>query len=511
MAPTVQSLEAEMQRCVAKMQFEEAARLRDRLKVLKAQQAGVGEKVEALEAQLQKHVAAQEFEAAAKLRDEIKVLRRGPASDGNEASEKRDGNKRTVCIQHLPPATKKGALARHFPTAGRISIIEGDTEAHAFINFHTAAEAEAAAAPGTFDFDGKAVTIFWRGSKQAIQRDGAEQSRMVFVGNLPPTSETELQDCFPTAKTIKVHQGKKHQFAFILFDTAEEAQRVSQTKVEVAGHLVSPHMAGDKEAVRSTMKEEDDRTVYLCSLPQKTTKDELQKLFPTAERISLHQGKEKNPCSFVIFRTVEEAQRVSQTKVELAGCKIVPRMANNRKNLENRKEERQEELRRTVHARRLPPTTSHAELEQLFPSAEAIMLHQETKHAYAFVIFNTAEEAQRIAQGKLELAGHPIALQMAVDKGERDDRSVFITGLPLTITEAELKQRFPIAQDVVVFQKQTYAFAFVCLPTVEDAVAMASQAEVEVAGRTVGLKMKDAEFRKRSPHGDVPDAKRQKH
>eukprot|EP00667_Euglena_gracilis_P019511 EG_transcript_20938 len=300
-AAEVQRVDGELQRCVAALQFEAAATLRDRLKALKAELAAGEAEVQRLEAGLQRRVEALEFEAAAQLRDRIKALRSslGTASaPAGETTAQQDGRKlpeqtlgagergrplpksehqkqekeiRTVFVGRLPLTTKDTDLRQHFPAAVEVSLHPGSSYAYAFVVFNTVAEAEAAVAAGSLAIGGKtaSLTLATVRDKQATVQRKREERRTVFLACLPPeTSEAGLRQRFPTAEAARVQPGKQQATALVQFPTAKEAKSIAaQSSMEFAGKSVFVCMTGDSEAIKKHKEEARSRSVFLPTLP----------------------------------------------------------------------------------------------------------------------------------------------------------------------------------------------------------------------------------------------------
>eukprot|EP00668_Euglena_longa_P048230 GGOE01065295.1.p1 GENE.GGOE01065295.1~~GGOE01065295.1.p1 ORF type:complete len:288 (+),score=81.93 GGOE01065295.1:35-865(+) len=226
----IPQLEAELQQCVARLEFERAAQLRDQLQALKKKQ------VAELEAQLQKHVSALEFEKAAKLRDHIHALQ---ATGPEDRKQKR--SKRTVYLSRLPPAMTQKQLRQHFKTALHIEVHKGKVYGYAFVTFKTPQEAAKVVAKKEVTVGGCVIMACKFDDKEATRQSISERnSRTVFLRPVPlSVNNTHLEQCFPNAEHIHHRTGKDHGFAFVCFPTVEEAQAVAaRCEVDAAGHRI---------------------------------------------------------------------------------------------------------------------------------------------------------------------------------------------------------------------------------------------------------------------------------
>eukprot|EP00667_Euglena_gracilis_P009230 EG_transcript_9362 len=426
----VQRLEGELQQCVAALQFEAAATLRDRLKALKARLAAEAE-AQRLEAQLQRHVAALEFEAAAQLRDRIRALRNPPtgqrAAERLSAGDQQDHDasqaKRTVFLTPLPLNTDKTQLRRHFSAARHVRIHKHKTgtHKHAWVVFNNAQEAEAVAAPGKMNFDGRPIFVRIDGDQEALKKNLMEVNyRTVSFGRLPLTIQhAEVVEIFPHAEIIRIARSEYYTTAFVSFTTLEEARDVaSQSRVRLAGHGCYATMADDKAAIKHNMAEMDRRTVFLSGLPPAVSEVQLKERFPTADCVRLCSKESRPPFAFITLSTAAEADSLAQEQtIAVAG-----QVANIRLMKDNNADEEEQAADRTVFLSDLVSGTSKQDVGQRFPTAVRVKVHEKRSHAFAFVTFATAEEAIAFAQqAEVEVAGKAATVQMA-DGKDRESR-----------------------------------------------------------------------------------------
>eukprot|EP00667_Euglena_gracilis_P018121 EG_transcript_19204 len=320
----------------------------------------------------------------------------------------------------------------------------------ALVEFGTVAEAETLAEQGQLEVAGTTVNVRMKVDTAKWRNKREEEKRKVFVGRLPlSTKEADLRQHFPAAMKILLHKGNAYSYAFMIFPTVAEA-KAAAAQGKVSNQMGVVVMAGERATIdaavrghtrqEETRQEEDNRTVYVARLPLDSTVAELQQHFSTAERVIVRQGK-AHAYAFVMFNTVAEAEAQAATgTIEIGGKTATLDMAGH-------KGARQDFEGRTVFMARLPLTANEAELRQCFPTAESAKVLPGRQQAMAMVRFPTAEEAQSIAsQSHTEFAGKPFFVCMAgdsqaieKDKEEARSRSVFLSTLPLAISEADLK------------------------------------------------------------------------
>eukprot|EP00667_Euglena_gracilis_P007644 EG_transcript_7712 len=502
----VQRLEGELQQCVETLQFEKAATLRDRIKALKAELAAMEVEVRRLEAQLQRHVSALEFEAAAQLRDRIRALRDPQGSSpptavpGSNPGKNGQQQVRTVCVTKLPLTTVFDDLKLQFPTAEHIKLHTGKIHAYAFITFPTTDEANDTAAAGLLQIGGKMVYVSLSGDCEAgVRRKEEEDRRTVLLAKLPlGASPTQLERRFPTAVSINVIPGKYHALAFVTLPCEEEAQRVAaQSEVQFDGCTVFVSMAGDKNASKRRISEITSRTVSFSCLPLTFQLSEVAERFPEADGFRMVQGK-FYATAFACFPSVTAARKVaSMSRVEFASGTAVVFTADDK---EAREKNKSEQDRRTVFVTDLPPTISQAALEERFPGAEFVRLHSKgSRPSFAFICFPTVEEAvDLVKNGRVEIAGQFIFVSIAGERRDEEGCTLFLSNLPVGVSETELQQRLPTAVRIAVRRRETHAFAFVTFAMAEEALALAQLAEIEVAGTAVDVRIADSHDNRKS-------------
>eukprot|EP00667_Euglena_gracilis_P008595 EG_transcript_8710 len=317
------------------------------------------------------------------------------------------------------------------------------------------------------------------------------QPRTVHIRHLPPgTSREALQLLFPTAEPVKVYAGPAQCFAYLTFPTVEEAQAVAALgQLEVDGVMASISMA---------VSDEDDnveRTVFVGGLPLAVAEGDLRAVFPTAEAIHVTGGR-VYAQALVTFGSAEEAQLVAQQDdVDFNGRRLSIRMA-----VPQRKRAVEpEEKRRTVYVSGLPRDTVASQLSPLFPTAERVEVRRGRRNAHAFVLYPSVEEALQVAgHGQVVFDGTVLPLNVARDAAahqhgvdERERRRVFLRGLPVSVTDAELQRHFPMAEAVEIRRHMDRVHAWVTLPTEEEAQAVADVADIHVAGYPVLITMAD--------------------
>eukprot|EP00667_Euglena_gracilis_P012881 EG_transcript_13258 len=341
-AAEVSRLEGELQQCVAALQFEEAAALRDRLKTLKAELAA---EVKRLNAQLQQHVDALEFEAAAELRDRIRDLRStsgasaSPSGRPHQQPDAKLPKLRTVLVRRLPQGTTGVALRAAFPAAVGIQLFEGKPgkgrNTISMVTFAARAEAKAVASQGEVEVAGSRAAVRMADPNTCAKYLKSwmdEHSRTVCINKLPLNFDKPgLKSEFPTVARITLLKKQSHTNAFLVFNTAVEAQAAAANRQRQFGGTVAyVAMLGDLLAAGNKTGEAGDRTVFLPSLPLRTTESQLQQSFPTAKRIKVHR-KESHAFAFVTLPEVEEAIAIAQrAQVEVAGRLVAVRLPVNK-------------------------------------------------------------------------------------------------------------------------------------------------------------------------------------
>eukprot|EP00667_Euglena_gracilis_P019730 EG_transcript_21189 len=94
---------------------------------------------------------------------------------------------------------------------------------------------------------------------------------------------------------------------------------------------------------------------------------------------------------------------------------------------------------------------------------------------------------EELLQRNHDLVGDREAVE--ADRKERERRTMFVNGLPLSTSHAELEMCFPTADFIKMGQAKSHTFALVRFPTLEDALAVARLGELEVAGQPVSVSM----------------------
>eukprot|EP00667_Euglena_gracilis_P009247 EG_transcript_9379 len=169
----------------------------------------------------------------------------------------------------------------------------------------------------------------------------------------------------------------------------------------------------------------------------------------------------------------------------------IPLVAKEDSHRKTPQDKRRERLPRTVHIRHLPPGTSRAALQLLFPTADPVNVYAGPAHCFAYLAFPTVEEARAVAAlGQLEVDGGMASVCMAVT-GENDngERTVFIGGLPLAVAEDDLRAVFPTAEAIHVKDGRMYAQALVTFGSVEEAQALALPGNVDFNGQRLPVRM----------------------
>eukprot|EP00667_Euglena_gracilis_P007805 EG_transcript_7893 len=439
----VGQLQGAIRQCMTTMQFDEAAKLQNRLTARRAR--------DALKGRPQRHTLGPKFDRAAKLRDRICALhdpvelvapevaekprRTEPQKAKQEAGKatpqaktttakarkqavkapnKADVRRKTVLVSGLLKKTSKAMLQAVFPTALHVKVkAQGTGE----LVFDTVQTAVAQAAKGGVEVGGRVVRL-----RMAVDPKWTARDRQVFVGGLPLTiTQTALASHFPTAKAVELRQLKSQAYAFVSFPTASEAAATAARATwKVDGHATAHLcMADGKAAYEAEQEERQQRTARVGPLPLATERAAVARSFPAAAEVRLRQLKDQ-AFALVEFPTVEAmSAAASPGTVKLNGCTIPVRQGGGEMKRANERE-REERNRRTLFVGSLPVTFSWADLARYFPTAERVELLQSKKRACAFVVFPTKEAAEAcVAQTTLVVGGHSADLRMAGDRGDR--------------------------------------------------------------------------------------------
>eukprot|EP00667_Euglena_gracilis_P008209 EG_transcript_8303 len=158
---------------------------------------------------------------------------------------------------------------------------------------------------------------------------------------------------------------------------------------------------------------------------------------------------------------------------------------------EGRAERLQEANARTICVSACPYAATVDDLRRLFPEADAV---RRTKNGRFFLCFPTVEMAQGQARrAGLQIDGKVLQINMAaVDTADLERRTVLLTGQRPLPTVAELRQRFPAAQEVRVAKLARDApvgRAFLIFGSAADAARYAAMGFVTVKGEPMRVKL----------------------